>query len=97
MGRPPQLLPRHRINLQWDVRHSYYRGTELIPHLRVWRRDGKDGITWDELQAVKTEAFGPDVRCIEIYPPEREVVDELNMRHLFAIPDDVRLPNLLPR
>jgi hypothetical protein len=84
-------------DLLWDVRQSYYRGDELIPHLRVWRRDGKDGITWDQLQAVKNEALGPEVRCIEIYPPDDEVVDELNMRHLFVLPIDVRLPNLLPR
>ncbi len=87
----------HLNHLQWDVHMSYYRHCELIPHLRVWRRDGHDGITWDELQAVKNETLGLHVAAIEVFPIEDQVVNERNMRHLFVLPDDVRVPNLLPR
>jgi hypothetical protein len=78
---------------QPDIDHLQYQimGDD---HLRVWRRDGKDGIGWDELQAVKNEAFGPEVTCIEVYPPESEVVNETNMRHLWAVPAGTSIPNL---
>jgi hypothetical protein len=61
--------------------------------LKVWRRDGKGCISWDKLQEVKNAAFGPDATCIEIYPPQGKVVNELNMRHLWMIPD-ISLPSL---
>lgn len=60
-------------------------------HLKVRRRDGKDGISWDELQAVKNEAVGEDATCVELYPAQDRVVNEVNMRHLWVIdPDLVR-------
>jgi hypothetical protein len=58
-------------------------------HVRVKRRDGKDGITWDELQAVKDEYLGPDAQAVEIYPAQHRLVDEVNMRHLWEVPDDM--------
>ena len=52
------------------------------------RRNGKgewrDGITWDELQRVKQECLG-DVWCMEVYPPEADVVNVSNMRHLWLL------------
>ena len=57
-------------------------------HLRVWRRDGSDGIGWDELQAVKDEMLGPDVLAVEMYPPADRVVNEANIRHLWTVPAD---------
>ena len=38
-------------------------------HLKVHRTDGKDGITWDDLQKIKDEYFGPEVAAVEFYPP----------------------------
>jgi hypothetical protein len=61
--------------------------------LMVWRRDEKDGITWDELQAVKNKAFGKEITAIEIYPAESELVNIKNMRHLWVVPG-LELPNL---
>lgn len=54
-------------------------------HMRVRRLDGKDGITWDELQGLKNQHLGPDVLAVEVYPPEHAVKCDLNMRHLFAV------------
>ena len=43
----------------------------------------KDGITWDELQHIKT-GVGYGISCtIEIYPPDKNVVNVANMRHLW--------------
>ena len=55
-------------------------------HLKVQRTDGKDGITWDQLQQIKDEYLGPDVAAVEFYPPATNVVNELNMRHLWEVP-----------
>lgn len=44
-----------------------------------------DGITWDELMAVK-KAVGLDDRwAVEVYPPSGAVVNVANMRHLFLL------------
>lgn len=55
-------------------------------HMKVKRSDGKSGISWDILQQLKNEYLGPDVMAVEIFPPEHEVVNDLNMRHLWEIP-----------
>jgi len=65
-----------------------------IRHLRVRRYDGLAGISWDELQAVKNYYLGPDAQAIEIYPRAYEVVDEVNMRHLWEVPLHLQIPNL---
>ena len=57
-------------------------------HLKVQRTDGKDGITWDELHEIKNEYLGPEVAAVEFYPPAARVVNELNMRHLYEVPED---------
>ena len=72
-------------NLQLQVLHA------LMPwgmtrHLVVERHDGLDGITWDQLQAAKNEALGPDVMAIEVYPAANDVVNEVNRRHLWEVP-----------
>lgn len=61
------------------------------------KRDGldwRDGITWDELQRVKNETLGEDVWCVEVYPPESEVVNVSNMRHLWPLDEapETRFP-----
>ncbi len=57
-------------------------------HLKVQRTDGRDGITWDQLQQIKDERLGPEVAAVEFFPPAAHVVDELNMRHLWEVPED---------
>lgn len=80
------------IKKRIDLRPYEY---QVIPelggtvHLKIWRRDGKEiRCCWDVLQAIKNEAIGEDVMAIEVYPPEHEVVNEVNMRHLWSIPED---------
>ena len=57
--------------------------------------DWRDGITWDELQRIKNETLGPDVWCVEVYPPESELVNVSNMRHLWPLeePPETRFPD----
>ena len=65
-----------------------------VTHLRIYRDDGRDGISWDALQAMKDEYF-PDARAVEVYPAQADVVNEANIRHLWIVPPDVVLPTLV--
>lgn len=49
----------------------------------------RGSLSWDVLQQIKNEYFGPDVTAIEVYPPAHEVVDEAPTRHLWEIPEDL--------
>ena len=89
--------PPDTSHLSYQVLDTCVPGLGWIRHLKVWRVDGRDGIAWDELQAVKDEALGPHCRVVEIYPPAHEVVNEVHLRHLWEIPIHVALPNLWRR
>lgn len=45
----------------------------------------QDGITWMDLQRLKAECGYGDRWAVEIYPPNDEVVNVANMRHLFVL------------
>jgi len=63
-------------------------------HIKVRRRDGQDGIPWDDLQEIKNEVAGEEAVAIEIYPAAQDLVYEENIRHLWVVPPDFPLPNL---
>ncbi len=52
------------------------------------RTDGRweDGLTWDELQDIKRAVGFGDTFAVEVYPPDRDVVNVANMRHLWLLP-----------
>ena len=45
----------------------------------------KDGITWDELQAIKHAVGYGACIAVEMFPPDDKVINVANMRHLFVI------------
>ena len=45
----------------------------------------KEGITWDELQAIKHAVGYGKCIAVEMFPPDDKVVNAANMRHLFVI------------
>jgi hypothetical protein len=45
----------------------------------------QDGITWDELQAIKNELGYFSQTAVEVYPPMRDVVNVANLRHLWIL------------
>ena len=45
------------------------------------------GNTWEELQSLKHQCGYSDRCGVEIYPPDKDVMNVANMRHLW-IPDD---------
>ena len=44
-----------------------------------------EGITWDELQQCKSEAGYGEQCAVEIYPPDDQVTNVANMRHLWLL------------
>lgn len=50
-------------------------------------RDGRwtDGISWDELQELKRQVGLGDAMAVEVYPPDADIVNVANVRHLFVI------------
>jgi len=58
---------------------------------RVAHRNGgwKEGIAWDELQAIKSEVGYGEMTAVEVYPPNSEVVNVANMRHLWLCSEPI--------
>lgn len=46
----------------------------------------EDGITWDELYAIKRDLGMQDWYGVEVYPREEDLVNVSNMRHLWLVP-----------
>lgn len=44
-----------------------------------------DNITWDEIQRLKAEAGLGDAWAVEVFPPDREVVNVANIRHIWIL------------
>tara|TARA_R110000868_G_scaffold346380_2_gene607429 strand:+ start:674 stop:1078 length:405 start_codon:yes stop_codon:yes gene_type:complete len=44
-------------------------------------------ITWDEIHNLKAECGRGDRWAVEVYPPDREVVNVANMRHIWLLPE----------
>ncbi len=45
-----------------------------------------DGIPWEDLQRLKKECGRGDLAAVEIYPPDKDLVNVANMRHLWVLP-----------
>lgn len=69
---------RIRISVQ-RTRSSHY--------IRKHNRDTRP-ISWEELQALKSDSGFPHRSAVEIYPSSGNVVNVANMRHLWIVDDD---------
>ena len=93
-------MPRRRVNLkkyEVQVLDVNVPGWGWTVHLKVRRSDGKGGITWDELQAIKDEFAGPEAAAVEVYPAASDLVNEANIRHLWVVPEGIPIPNIRKR
>ncbi len=45
----------------------------------------EDNITWDELQNIKSQCGYSGAEAVEVYPPDHDVVNVANMRHLWIL------------
>jgi hypothetical protein len=46
-----------------------------------------DGITWDTLQEIKSKIGLGDCWGVEVFPPDDELVDVANIRHIWLLPE----------
>jgi len=92
---PPSVLPLGRRHVEvWRSRDflvqvfSAHRGIERLSVCRT-AHTGKsfvDGIAWEDLQRLKSECGRGDKDAVEIFPPDKDVVNVANMRHLWVLP-----------
>ena len=52
----------------------------------------RDGITWDELQDLKSQCGRGDELAVEVYPKDKNLVNKSNHRHLWIIKNPEELP-----
>lgn len=71
---------------------QFYRGDHGMLRMTVNRTTLKalgwwdDGITWDELQVIKSDCGFGDRDAVEVYPKDSDVILHANMRHLWILP-----------
>lgn len=83
----------------WRSRHYvvqlWQEGNQALPsllRLSISRSTMKasleweDGLTWDELQAIKRELGFGNWYGVEVYPVDSDVINVSNMRHLWLLP-----------
>jgi len=44
-----------------------------------------DKILWDELQSLKNQCGFGDYAAVEIFPPDKDLINDCNMRHLWIM------------
>lgn len=95
-GQPVRVW-RSRTHLAMLYTHSVRWAEPSTTRLTVQRvrdaafhpdRDPKGGISWDDLQRIKSECGFGDWWAVEVYPPDAEVIDVAPMRHLWLLGAD---------
>lgn len=87
------LVSAHRNNVFSVQIYLRARAGALgVLHLAVRRHDGEEVRGWSDLQRIKNELCGEGCAALEVYPPDSEVVDQANMRHLFVLPEGEEAP-----
>lgn len=64
------------------IEHVDEYSVRIYPNRIAIQSEEEDAISWETLQAIKTKILG-DVMAIEIFPPNSEVVNLKNTRHLW--------------
>lgn len=62
-----------------------------VQHVCVQNASGTD-IPWSEKQRIKNELFGHDSVAIEMFPKDSERLEELDLYHLWVLPEGMELP-----
>jgi len=48
--------------------------------------------SWQDLQRIKNELVGVDAEAVQVYPRQGDVMDQVDMYHLFVLPPQWSLP-----
>ena len=49
----------------------------------------KDQITWDEIMEIKRQVGFGEQNAVEFYPPDSEVINIANVRHIWILPKEL--------
>lgn len=63
-----------------------------VAHLYISRTDKSKLRPWADFQRIKNDICGPTFTAVEVYPAEDELVDDVDMWHLWCLPRGVRMP-----
>jgi hypothetical protein len=87
MPRPPTRVLRNRKFLVQIFEHEA--ALRITVNRTEWCERTKrmrDDISWDDLQQLKSEAGYGDCCAVELFPPDFNVINVANMRHLWLVP-----------
>jgi len=92
---PDQSAPQLRVLRSRDfLVQEFAADSPAVVRLSICRTSlagdrWQDGITWDDLQRIKRECGYGDSDAIEIFPPDADVVNVANMRHLWVMAEPI--------
>jgi len=92
-NRPMTGLKRACLNDVYSVQF-FERASDwgVIDHLILRRHDEGLIFPWADMQRIKDELCGAERVAVEVFPPQSQLVDDANCRHLWAMPDGFALP-----
>lgn len=83
---------RHFIAMLFlDDSHWYRLSVQRVEHAAFRTDTAERSISWDELMTVKRECGFAAAWAVEVYPPDKAIVNDARMRHLFFV-ESTRLP-----
>lgn len=88
--RSAKLTECWRSNTYLVQVHAEENGIERLSICKtILRDDGQydDKIPWEILQRLKSECGRGDKCAVEVYPPDSQIVNVANMRHLWILPE----------
>lgn len=63
-----------------------------VEHVAIERKPCGGDIPWSVKQEIKNELFGQDRIAIEVFPSRKNLIDIMDIYHLWVLPKDMRLP-----
>ena len=85
-----QVTSRLLITPWGKVEHA---AISIIRHDEFWlSSSGERDIPWRVKQEIKNELFGENRLAIEVFPKEKNLVDAMDIYHLWVFPKDFELP-----
>ena len=88
----PGFIHGAYVNLVLSVQVSTEPSTlGEITHLWIRRHDRKP-LIWRDMQRIKNELVGEHRAGVEVYPAQKDVVDDADIYHLWVLPQGFQLP-----
>lgn len=94
---PKDGVPRTSVFRSQDFLVQCFEERGGMTRLSVNRTDvdrhgmWKDGITWEQLQWIKNQCGFADRDAVEVFPPDEDLVNVSNVRHLWIYPQGMSL------